>query len=301
MTIEPERLARQPDELRPLTVPVVGDRPTFRQWRRARWLLNLPVGILAALTILAIFAPLIAPYSPVTPDVAHKLLPPSGAHWLGTDPLGMDVFSRVIYATRVDLSVAAGSVLLGIAIGAPLGALAGYQGGWLDPALGRFTEMIQAFPVILIAMLVLAAAGNNLVTLTVLLGVLNAPVYLKMVRSVAMPLREAEFIQAARCSGHKGVSLLWKHILPNTLVPIFSQFSISCAFAIQLIAGLSFIGLGVRVPEPEWGSMINEGANYIVFGQWWPSVFPGLAVFIAAFALTNLGNRLRRAALDEQG
>jgi peptide/nickel transport system permease protein len=97
------------------------------------------------------------------------------------------------------------------------------------------------------------------------------------------------------------VSLLWKHILPNTLVPIFSQFSISCAFAIQLIAGLSFIGLGVRVPEPEWGSMINEGANYIVFGQWWPSVFPGLAVFIAAFALTNLGNRLRRAALDEQG
>jgi peptide/nickel transport system permease protein len=216
LTIEPERLAREPDEPRPLTVPVAAGRATSRRWRRARWLLNVPVGILAV----------------------HLF--------------------------------------------------------------GRLTEMIQAFPVILIAMLVLAAAGNNLVTLTILLGVLNTPVYLKMVRSVAMPLREAEFIQAARCSGHKGVSLLWKHILPNTLVPIFAQFSISCAFAIQLIAGLSFIGLGVRIPQPEWGSMINEGANYIIFGQWWPSVFPGLAVFLAAFALTNLGNRVRRAALDEQ-
>jgi peptide/nickel transport system permease protein len=120
-----------------------------------------------------------------------------------------------------------------------------------------------------------------------------------MVRSVALPLREADFVQAARLSGHSPFSLLRRHLLPNTLVPIFSQFSISCAFAIQLIAGLSFIGLGVRVPKPEWGSMVNEGANYIVFGEWWISVFPGLAIFISAFALTSLGNRLRRTVLRD--
>lgn len=209
----------------------------------------------------------------------------------------MDVFSRVVYSTRIDLSVTAISALLGVVIGAPLGALAAHQGGWLDAVVGRLTETTQAFPVILLAMLVLGAAGNNLVVLTLLLALLNAPVYIKMVRSVTLPLREAEFILAARCSGHTSVSLLWKHILPNTLVPIFGQFSISCAGAIGIIAGLSFIGLGVQVPTPEWGSMINQGASAIIFGQWWPSVFPGLAIFITAFSLTRLGNRVRGAAL----
>ncbi len=271
--------------------------PLRGQW--LRWLTAPSILILIAFTVVAIFAPLIAPYDPVNPDVAHKLLPPSSTHWFGTDALGMDVFSRVIYAARTDLTVAAGSVLLGIVIGSPLGALAGYLGGWVDALLSRLTEVTQAFPVLLFAMLVLAIVGNNLVTLTVLLGILNAPVYLKMVRSVTLPLREADFIQAARLSGHTARSLMLRHILPNTLVPIFSQFSISCAFAIQLIAGLSFIGLGVQIPKPEWGSMINEGANYIVFGQWWPSVFPGLAIFVSAFALTTLGNRLRRSALGD--
>lgn len=294
-----DQVAREPDQLQPAPTPLGRSRPAGWRWGWARWLLSLPVLILVGLTLVAIFAPLIAPYSPVTPNLTAQLLPPSGAHWFGTDPLGMDVFSRVVFATRIDLTVAAISVALGIAIGAPLGALAAHQGGWLDAVLGRLTETVQAFPVILIAMLVLAAAGNNLLVLTILLGILNAPVYIKMVRSVAQPLREMEFILAARCSGHNGFTLLWKHILPNTLVPIFSQFSISCAFAIGLIAGLSFIGLGVQVPTPEWGSMINQGANYIVFGQWWVSVFPGIAIFITAFALTTLGNRVRRATLDE--
>jgi peptide/nickel transport system permease protein len=263
------------------------------------WAAKPSVIVLTILVIVAIFAPLIAPYSPVTPNLAIKLLPPSGQHWFGTDALGMDVFSRVIYATRIDLTVAVVSVIIGIIIGAPLGALAAYSGSWLDVVLARLAEVLQAFPVLLFAMLVLTAAGNNLVTLTILLGILNVPVYLKMVRSVALPLRDAEFIQAARISGHQPTSLMLKHILPNTLVPIFAQFSISAAFAVQLIAGLSFVGLGVRVPTPEWGSMIQEGANYMVFGQWWPSVFPGLALFAAAFALTNLGHNIRLSALGE--
>ncbi len=128
---------------------------------------------------------------------------------------------------------------------------------------------------------------------------LNVPVYLKMVRSVTLPLQESDFVLAARCAGHSDLSLVTRHILPNTLVPVFSQFSLSCAFAIQMVAGLSFIGLGVRVPNPEWGSMISMGANYIVFGIWWPAVFPGLVILLAAFSLNQLGHRLRRAVLRE--
>jgi peptide/nickel transport system permease protein len=276
-----------------------GERKTRLRQSWVRWLVCPEALILEALALFAIFAPLIAPYSPVSPSLTEQLRPPSGAHWFGTDSLGMDVFSRVIYSTRIDLSVPAISAVLGILIGAPLGALAAHRGGWLDAHVGRLTETAQAFPVILLAMLVLGAAGNNLVVLTILLAILNAPVYVKMVRSVALPLREAEFVLAARCSGHRGISLLWKHILPNTLVPVFGQFSISCAGAVGIIAGLSFIGLGVQVPTPEWGSMINQGAGSIDFGQWWPSVFPGIAIFITAFALTRLGNRVRSAALDQ--
>jgi peptide/nickel transport system permease protein len=255
--------------------------------------------ILAVLVLGAVFAEQLAPYDPVTPVPADKLLPPSPVHWFGTDSYGMDVFSRVLHATRTDLSVAVASVLLGVLVGMPLGALAGFVRGPVDEVLMRLTEIMQAFPQILFAMAVFAALGNNLFNLVLILAFLNVPVYLKMVRSVTLPLRESDFVLAARCAGHSNLSLVLRHILPNTLVPVFSQFSLSCAFAIQMVAGLSFIGLGVRVPNPEWGSMISVGANYIVFGIWWPAVFPGLATFLAAFSLNQLGHRFRRAVLRE--
>lgn len=295
--LELEKVAQEPGLLPPAAIAIGPLAPEEKPWRWTRWFICPEAIILELLALVAIFAPLIARYSPTTPDLTQELIPPSAAHWFGTDSLGMDVFSRVVYSTRIDLSVTAISAALGVMIGAPLGALAAHRGGWLDALVGRLTETTQAFPVILLAMLVLGLAGNNLVVLTILLAILNAPVYIKMVRSVALPLRETEFILAARCSGHRGMSLLWRHILPNTLVPIFGQFSISCAGAIGIIAGLSFIGLGVQVPTPEWGSMINEGAGQVVFGQWWPSVFPGIAIFITALALTRLGNRVRAVAL----
>jgi peptide/nickel transport system permease protein len=241
----------------------------------------------------------IAPYDPVTPSPAEKLQPPSLKHWFGTDPYGMDIFSRVLYATRTDLSVAVASVLLGILVGMPLGALAGFLRGVVDEVLMRVTETMQAFPQILFAMAVFAALGNNLVILVLILAFLNVPVYVKMVRSVTLPLRESDFVLAARCAGHSNLSLVFRHIIPNTLVPVFSQFSLSCAYAVQMIAGLSFIGLGVRVPNPEWGSMISLGANYVVFGMWWPALFPGAATFLAAYSLNQLGHRLRRTVLHE--
>ncbi len=280
-------------------LPLRDNLTRLRHLRHAQWVFSPPTFVLLLLVFVAIFAPLLAPYDPVKPNPAEKLLPPSRLHYFGTDPYGMDVYSRVLYATRTDLTIAISSVLLGILVGMPLGALAGYARGGTDEGLMRATEILQAFPQILFAMAVMAVAGNNAVNLILVLAVLNVPVYVKMVRSVTLPLRESDFILAARCAGHNSFSVVGRHILPNTLVPVFSQFSISCAFAVQMVAGLSFIGLGVRVPEPEWGSMIYLGASYIVFGYWWPSFFPGMATFLTAFALNNLGQRVRRTVLRE--
>ena len=262
--------------------------------RRLRGLLFSPSAIiLIVLVMSALLASVLTPYDPITPFPAEKLQAPGAAHWFGTDPLGMDVFTRVLYATRIDLSVAVASVLLGILVGAPLGALAGYTRGWLDDVLMRLTEIMQAFPQILFAMAVFAAVGSSVENLILVLGFFNIPVYLRMVRSSALPLRESEFVLAARCAGHSTPTLVAKHILPNTLVPILSQFSLSIAYAIQMIAGLSFIGLGVHVPEAEWGSMINLGAGYVIFGKWWPAFFPGMAAFVASYALNGFGRRLK--------
>lgn len=259
-----------------------------------RLLLTPPFLVFGAIALLAILAPVVAPYDPVKSVPADKLLPPSPRHWMGTDSYGFDILSRVLYATRTDLPVAIGSVVVAIALGLPLGVLAAYLGGWVDNLLMRLTEIGQSFPQILFAMVIFAALGNSFETLLLILIVLHLPVYIRMVRSVMLPLREAEFILAARLVGNGTVAVVLRHALPNTLVPVFSQFSISAAFAIQLVAGLSFIGLGVRVPQPEWGSMINVGAHYVIFGQWWPSTFPGLAVFLTAYALTGIGNQLRQ-------
>jgi peptide/nickel transport system permease protein len=284
------------------TAPLsIKNKPAGRAQRAGlrQWLISPPVLILCLLVLCAVFAPLLATHDPLTPVPAEKLLPPSRHHWFGTDPYGMDIFSRVLYAARIDLSVAITSVLLGILVGMPLGALSGFVRGRFDEVMMRLTEIMQAFPQILFAMAVVAAAGNNLVNLTLILAFLNIPVYLKMVRSVTLPLPESDFILAARCSGHSTLSLVGRHVIPNALVPVFSQFSLSCAYAVQLVAGLSFIGLGVRVPQPEWGSMISLGASFIIFGKWWPAAFPGLAVFLTAYSLNALGHRLRRTVLRE--
>jgi peptide/nickel transport system permease protein len=264
-----------------------------------RWLRSPPVWVLVALVLLTLLAPLISSYDPETPNPAEKLLPPSAKHWFGTDPLGMDVFTRVIYAVRIDLAVAVLAVLLGIAWGLPLGALAAYSGRMIDRSLTLFAEMIQAFPQLLFAMALFAAFGSSIVNLILIIGFLNFPVYLMMVRSVALPLRDADFIQAAQILGLPRWRIVLRYLVPNVLVPVFSQFALSCAYAVQLIAGLSFIGLGVHIPTPEWGSMINEGATYIVFGEWWPSIFPGIAIIVSVFALSGISSRLRRALLRE--
>lgn len=255
---------------------------------------------LVVICLMALLAPFIAPYDPVTSVPQDKLLPPSAAHLMGTDTYGMDIFSRVLYATRTDLPIALASVLIAVLIGWPLGAAAGFMGGRFDATTQRLTEVGQAFPQILFAMALFAAFGNSTITLVIVLVLLNVPVYAKMVRSVTLPLKESEFILAARVAGNSTPSIIVRHLLPNTLVPVFSQFALSAAFAIQLIAALSFIGLGIRIPEPEWGSMINIGVDVLIFGQWWVSFFPGMAVIVTCFALMGVSNQLRRITLRER-
>jgi peptide/nickel transport system permease protein len=254
---------------------------------------NLTLGLLIALIVLGLIAPLLPLQDPIKPDPFNSLKAPSADHWFGTDPNGFDIFSRTIHAIRTDFALSVSSVLIGVLIGVPLGAISGYFGGVIDNVINRISEVIQGFPQLLFGMAVLAVAGNTLVNVVLITAFYNVPVYAKMVRSVVLPLRDVEFVQAARLAGNSPLSVVFRHIIPNALLPVVSQFPLSCAYAVQMIAGLSFIGLGVQIPTPEWGSMIQQGANYIVFSKWWPSVFPGLALVFSVSLLSSLSDQLK--------
>jgi peptide/nickel transport system permease protein len=258
-----------------------------------RWKVLVNFAILLVLIALGLLAPYLPLQNPEKPNPMTTLQPPSSDHWFGTDRDGMDIFSRTIFAIRTDFALALSSVVIGIVIGVPLGAIAGYAGGFLDTIITRTTEVFQGFPQILFGMAVLAAAGNTLTNVVLIIAFYNVPVYSKMVRSVVVPLREVEFVQAAKVAGNRPGSIVFRHIIPNALVPVFSQLPLSCAYAVQMIAGLSFIGLGVEIPKPEWGSMIQLGANYIVFSKWWPSIFPGLALLGSVWVLNNISDLLK--------
>lgn len=253
------------------------------------WRVYLNFGLLGVFVLLGVLAPVLPLANPEKPHPTNTLQPPSMEHWFGTDRDGMDIFSRTIFAIRTDFALALSSVVIGV----PLGALSGYYGGWLDNVITRITEVFQGFPQILFGMAVLAAAGNTLTNVVLIIAFYNIPVYSKMVRSVVVPLREADFVHAAKVAGNKPNMIVFRHVIPNALVPVFSQLPLSAAYAVQMIAGLSFIGLGVEIPTPEWGSMIQLGANYVVFGIWWPSVFPGLALFFSVWVLNNISDLLK--------
>lgn len=279
------------------TVATAGDEVFTRQQRSAsRTLARAPsVWILALLVLAAAAAPLIAPYGPTEVLSGRELLPPSQEHLFGTDANGMDVFSRVLFGARVDLLLAVVAALLAALVGVPLGALAGYVGGVSDSAMQRVSETIQAFPVVLLAMAVLGALGASLGLVVVVIAVINVPVFFRLVRSVVLPLRKAEFVEAAHLSGNSGVSIVVRHLLPNTMLPVVAQLPVTFAWAIQIIAGLSFLGLAVKVPDAEWGLMVQQGSQYVTTGEWWIAFFPGIAIFLAVLLLTRVGSAIRRA------
>ena len=250
-----------------------------------------PVFVFSMILFIVLFGPWLAPYDPLEPKPMNTLAEPSWEHWFGTDNYGFDVLSRVLYAAQVDFSLALIGVLIGGGIGSLLGASAAYKGGITDFVLLRFVEVIQSFPVLLFALALFAAIGGGSRNMILAIAIVNIPMYLRIIRSSLLPLRTAEFVDAARCAGLNGFTIIIKHFIPNAKGQIFSLFVLSCAYAIQIIAGLSFIGLGVEPPHPEWGSMINAGAGYIMLGVWWPSIFPGLAIVISVYAINGLSRK----------
>jgi peptide/nickel transport system permease protein len=277
-----------------VSAPAAVATPSLGAVHRLRPFLNVYWAIIAGFLLVAIFAPLIAPYDPVRADLAARLEPPSSAHLFGTDSNGMDVFSRVLFATRTDFTIATLGVAFGMAVGVPLGAASGYLGGIAGEALSRLAEVVQSIPLFLFGLMVFAALGNSKPVLVGVIAAVNAPIFLKLTRSVVLPIKESDYIAAARCAGLRPHAIVGRHVLPNALGPVCSQMSISCAYAIQIVAGLSFLGLGVRIPEPEWGSMIQDGASRVLYGEWWLSVFPGIAVLLAVIALGGIGRQLSR-------
>jgi peptide/nickel transport system permease protein len=257
------------------------------------WITFGSFGMFLVFVLFAIFGDAIAPYDPLTTNSAIALEPPSPAHWFGTDQLGRDVLSRVIVATRLDLGIAVTAVALSFLVGSILGTCAGYFGGWCDRIISRCMDTLMAFPLFVLAMGLVAALGNTVENIILATAIINLPLYTRVVRSEVLVRREAGFVEVARLTGNGDWRIMAKHLFPNVLPVMMVHISLNMGWAILNAAGLSFIGLGVQPPTPEWGIMVAEGATYIVSGEWWLALFPGAVLMLAVFCFNLLGDGLR--------
>jgi peptide/nickel transport system permease protein len=262
----------------------------------SRVLIVTGAGILAVVALAALAAPLLSGWGPEEIDPAATLAGPGGAHPLGTDTNGMDVWSRLLYAARLDLGVAVTAVALAVVVGTALGLLAGYLGGWIDDVLMRVVDIFQAFPTFVLALAVAALLGNGTVNLVITIAAVNAPAYARLVRAEVRSIRELPFVDASITSGASTLGVLWRHVLPNSLTPVRVIAPLNCGWAMLTLAGLSFLGLGVTVPGAEWGAMISLGSPDVVAGRWWTSVPPGLALLICVLGFSLLGEGLQERA-----
>lgn len=266
-------------------------------WRRLRRH-RLAMGglvIIAGIILLAVFAPLVSPVDPLAIDYSHPAAPPGASgHLLGTDVVGRDILSRLIFGTRISLQV--GIVAVGIAatIGTTVGLIAGYRGGLVDNVLMRAVDVFLAFPVIVLAIAIIAVLGPSLVNVIVALGLVAWTTYARVVRGAVLVLREADFVQAARAMGTSDARIIVRHILPNTLAPVIVLATVGMAAAIIAEAALSFLGLGVQPPTPSWGTMLNEGRGFLRTAPH-ISTFPGLAIMVTVLGFNFLGDGLRDA------
>lgn len=257
--------------------------------------LNLvALGLIALFALCAVLAPLLAPYDPLLQDLGSRLRPPSSEHWLGTDSLGRDIASRILYGARISLIVGVVVVVSAGIVGTVIGLVAGYAGGLVDEALMRLTEVFLAFPALILAMAIAGALGPSLTNAIIAIAAVTWAVYARLTRGQILSLRRREFVEAARAMGASRVRILWRHLLPNVIAPLMIQASFDLGSSIIAAAGLSFIGFGAQPPTPEWGVMISEGRNYIST-QPWLSLFPGLAILLAVGSFNLLGDGLRDA------
>ncbi|WP_422444962.1 nickel transporter permease [Thermoanaerobacterium sp. DL9XJH110] len=276
-------------------------KPRIRELKLSIYLLNknkltrLSMITVMLLVAIAILAPFIAPYPSHIYGIANpqdKLLPPSAKYIFGTDELGRDVFSRVLYGTRISLQTAVLAVGLALLIGIPLGAIAGATGGYVDEIIMRITDIFLSFPPLLLAIAIAAFLGPNLQNAMLAIAISWWPWYTRLVRGQAVSIRERQFVKAARAIGTPHFKIIFGHIVPNCIAPVIVQASMDLGGVILTAASLSFLGLGAQPPTPEWGLMVSTSRNYFL-NAWWYSVFPGIAIFITVLAFNLLGDGLR--------
>jgi len=248
--------------------------------------------LIGAFAICAVLAPIVAPYDPLAQALGSRLEPPSPQHWLGTDQLGRDIASRLLYGARISLVIGIVVVALAGIFGTLVGLVAGYAGGLVDETLMRVTEVFLAFPPLILAMAIAGALGPSLTNASIAIAAVTWAVYARLTRGQLLSLRRREFVEAARAIGASRGRILARHLLPNALAPLMVQASFDMGAAIISAAGLSFIGFGAQPPTPEWGVMISEGRNFIST-QLWLSLFPGLAILLAVGSFNVLGDGLR--------
>ncbi len=254
--------------------------------------------ILLAVTVVAIAAPVLSPYDPVSTDLRHTLAAPSASHLLGTDQYGRDVLSRLIWGAHISLEVAVWVVFLSLTLGAAVGATAGLLGGWVDRTLTAIVEMMLAFPGFLLALALVAARGSTLENVILAIAIAYTPRVAMVMRSVVLTIRPLLYVEAARAAGAGTPRLLWYHVLPNSMPPVFVVATVSAATAILAEAGLSFLGLGVHPPAPTWGNVIGDGQSFIESNPW-ISVSAGLCIALVVFGFNLVGDGLRDT-LDPQ-
>ena len=253
------------------------------------------LALIALIVLAAIAAPLIAPHDPMEQDIVARLDPPSAAHWLGTDTYGRDVLSRLIYAARISLFVGFVATLIAMTIGAAIGILTGYVGGWFDQFMMGLLDVMLAFPTLLLGLMIAAMLGASLHNLIIAIAITEIAPFARIARAPTITLKQLDFVEAARALGFGPVRIMGVHILPNMISDVVVMGSLWMAAAIRTEAALSFIGLGVPPPTATWGSMIREGFDNIL-DTWWLSVFPSLAILATVLALNLLGDALRDAA-----
>jgi peptide/nickel transport system permease protein len=266
------------------------------RWMRRDLRAVLSIGFLAALVFVAIFAPVLAPYSPVDQDVTQLLLPPSAAHWLGTDDLGRDVLSRLIWGAPNSLYASFLAVGVGIALGVPVGLVIGFLGGWIDEVASRFIDALLSFPPIVLAIAVTGALGIGLTNAMLSVGFVFAPVLARLVRAQTLVVKSALYVDAARGFGASTSHIIIRHIVPNAIQPVIVQVTLMLAIALLAEASLSFLSLGVQPPAASWGGMLARAYNYIEIAPE-QMYAPGLAILFTALAFNALGESMR-VALD---
>ncbi|RQD75986.1 MAG: ABC transporter permease [Halanaerobium sp. MSAO_Bac5] len=269
------------------------DQKALRQLKKNK-LAIIGIVFIISLFIIALFAPYIAPHDPYQTDFFNTLQGPSREFLLGTDDLGRDVLSRLIYGARISLTIGFISVAIGLVVGVPVGAISGYYGGKIDIITQRFVDIMMAFPGMLLAIIIVAVMGVGLVNAMIAVGVVSIPTYIRLVRGSVLSLKNKEFVQAAKAIGVRESVIIFKHILPHCLAPIIVQSSLQIGVAILWAAGLGFLGLGAQAPTPEWGAILSQGRGYIRTAHH-VTTFPGIAIMLTVLGFNLLGDGLRDA------